>query len=603
MPMQAFEFQADASVSLSSPAAIIRKSCDHCFLNRKTCDKVREDADSGEKCRRCAKDNRPCTFTPTVHLYHIADCVGRHQCRAKVIQAMGGRKKEVQLKTIEIPIVCDMDSAVDMALYEFIKSQPNLLVYNNRIKSFLAQDMLGVNPDHDDVPPLNLGYNYYSQSAAAPANVLFPVSPSNASKRSFVGEPSSFGSNASHSNSITGSPSQGPQKFRVLSPIDPQQQQQQQVQQQQRSFQQAQHTHPYQRHQKTTSTDGGRSPRNSISPFTQAAQMHHATKGASMGNPDLSGVSPSGRLSPVPGSDVFGTSPNAMENYYGMFQQPLQSQTTVEPVQNHPYNQVSPYPQAFFNMVQQQQQQPQQHSPQLESLSNYRSPRTYPTSPSANSPLQASPLPPSPLELSMAINTNFGSFGNGSNGNLPSLFDQSLSMGLQSPQQPTFHQHQRHLSVSSTHSSISGSPMLNSDNNSNLNSTPEPASTVVTTFNGDGQEVGVYYAIPDVSLNPGFTDSDLFQDMPMRNAVGEEFTWVENLFEGTTDAAGGAGGGAGGVAGSNPTAMPMTVAGGNITSINPSALSTSNLADQWSSQYSPFDNAGNGNDGAGGLNH
>ncbi|KAF9295195.1 hypothetical protein BGZ88_002616 [Linnemannia elongata] len=549
MPMQAFEFQADASVSLSSPAAIIRKSCDHCFLNRKTCDKVREDADSGEKCRRCAKDNRPCTFTPTVHLYHIADCVGRHQCRAKVIQAMGGRKKEVQLKTIEIPIVCDMDSAVDMALYEFIKSQPNLLVYNNRIKSFLAQDMLGVNPDHDDVPPLSLGYNYYSQSVAAPAN------------------------------------------------------QQQQVQQQQRSFQQAQHPHPYQRHQKTTSTDGGRSPRNSISPFTQAAQMHHATKGASVGNPDLSGVSPSGRLSPVPGSDVFGTSPNAMENYYGMFQQPLQSQTTVEPVQNHPYNQVSPYPQAFFNMVQQQQQQPQQHSPQLESLSNYRSPRTYPTSPSANSPLQASPLPPSPLELSMAINTNFGSFGNGSNGNLPSLFDQSLSMGLQSPQQPTFHQHQRHLSVSSTHSSISGSPMLNSDNNSNLNSTPEPASTVVTTFNGDGQEVGVYYAIPDVSLNPGFTDSDLFQDMPMRNAVGEEFTWVENLFEGTTDAAGGAGGGAGGVTGANPTAMPMTVAGGNITSINPSALSTSNLADQWSSQYSPFDSAGNGNDGAGGLNH
>jgi len=139
--MQAFEFQADASVSLSSPAAIVRKSCDHCFLNRKTCDKVREDADSGEKCRRCAKDNRPCTFTPTVHLYHIADCVGRHQCRAKVIQAMGGRRREVQLKTIEIPIVCDMDNSVDMALYEFIKSQPNLLVYNNRIKSFLAQDV------------------------------------------------------------------------------------------------------------------------------------------------------------------------------------------------------------------------------------------------------------------------------------------------------------------------------------------------------------------------------------------------------------------------------------------------------------------------------
>ncbi|KAF9127639.1 hypothetical protein BGW39_005705 [Mortierella sp. 14UC] len=577
--MQAFEFQADASVSLSSPAAIIRKSCDHCFLNRKTCDKVREDADSGEKCRRCAKDNRPCTFTPTVHLYHIADCVGRHQCRAKVIQAMGGRKKEVQLKTIEIPIVCDMDSAVDMALYEFIKNQPNLLVYNNRIKSFLAQDMLGVNPDHDDIPPLNLGYNYYSQTAAVPTNILYPVSPSNASKRSFVGEPSSYGSNAS---SITGSPSQGPQKFRVLSPVDPQQHQQNQ--QQQRSYQQVQHPHPYAR---KLSNDGSRSPRNSISTFNQVSQMHHANKSPSMGNPDLSGVSPSGRLSPVPGSDVLGTSPNGMENYYGMFQQPLQVGQTSQPAQFHPYA-PTPNPQAFFSML--QQQQPQQ-SQQQESLSNYRSPQTYPTSPVAGSPLQTSPLPPSPLELSMAINPNFGSFGNGSHGNLPSLFDQSLSMGLQSPQQPTFqNHHQRHLSVSSTHSSMSGSPMLNSDNNSNLHSTPEPASTVVTTFNGDGQEVGVYYAIPDVSLNPGFNDSDLFQDMPMRNnAVGEEFTWVENLFDGAADASA-AGAGANG--GAN---------GGQVSSSsNTNALSTGDLADQWTSQYSPFGDSGSGNSG---LNH
>ncbi|KAG0379653.1 hypothetical protein BGX24_012293 [Mortierella sp. AD032] len=579
--MQAFEFQADASVSLSSPAAIIRKSCDHCFLNRKTCDKVREDADSGEKCRRCAKDNRPCTFTPTVHLYHIADCVGRHQCRAKVIQAMGGRKKEVQLKTIEIPIVCDMDSAVDMALYEFIKNQPNLLVYNNRIKSFLAQDMLGVNPDHDDIPPLNLGYNYYSQTAAVPTNILYPVSPSNASKRTFIGEPSSFGSNAS---SITGSPSQGPQKFRVLSPVDPQQQHQNQ---QQRSFQQVQHPHPYAR---KPSADGSRSPRNSSSPFSQVAQMHHASKSGSMGNHDLSGVSPSGRLSPVPGSDVLGTSPNGMENYYGMFQQPLQTGQTSQPAQFHPYA-PTPNPQAFFSMLQQQQQQPQQQSQQQESLSNYRSPQTYPTSPIAGSPLQASPMPPSPLELSMAINTNFGSYGNGSHGNLPSLFDQSLSMGLQSPHQQAFqhqHQHQRHLSVSSTHSS-SGSPMLNSDNNSNLNSTPEPASTIVTTFNGDGQEVGVYYAIPEVNLNPGFSDSDLFQDMPMRNAVGEEFTWVENLFDGTTDAAT-AGTGVDGSANGNRVA----------NSNNANALSAGDLADHWTSQYSPFDDSGNGNNG---LNH
>ncbi|KAF9935380.1 hypothetical protein FBU30_003170 [Linnemannia zychae] len=578
MPMQAFEFLADASVSLSSPAAIIRKSCDHCFLNRKTCDKVREDADSGEKCKRCAKDNRPCTFTPTVHLYHIADCVGRHQCRAKVIQAIGGRKKEVQLKTIEIPIVCDMDSTVDMALFEFIKAQPNLLVYNNRIKSFLAQDMLGINPDHDDIPPLNLGYNYYNQTSATPTNILYPVSPSNANKRSFVGEPSSFGSNTSHTGSVSASPSQGPQKFRVLSPIE------QQQQQQQRSYPQVQN--PYARtHQKTSSTDGSRSPRSSVSPFNQAAQMYHANKSAS-GNSDISGTSPSGRLSPVPGTDVLGNSPG-MENYYGMFQQPLQSQTS-QPAEHHPYNpynQATPYPQAFFNVTQQQQQQPGQQSSQQESLSNYRSPQTYPTSPVTGSPLQTSPLPPSPLELSMTINTNFGSF-NGSHGNLPSLFDQSLSMGLQSPHQPNFQQHQRHLSVSSTHSSVSGSPMPGSDNNSNLNSTPEPASNVVTTFNGDGQEVGVYYAIPDVSLNPGYTDSDLFQDMPMRNSVGEEFTWVENLFEGNNTA------GTTGADTVNPAAIPLRVPGNNS-----GALSTGDLADHWTSQYSPFGESNNGNDG------
>lgn len=142
--MQRFEFQADASVSLASTAAINRKSCDHCFLNRKTCDKVRgpnATSDSGEKCKRCGKDGRPCTFTPTVHLYHIADCVGRHQCRAKVIQAMGGRKKEFKFKTIEIPIVCDMESEADQALYDYIQKQPNLLVYNNRMKSFLAHDV------------------------------------------------------------------------------------------------------------------------------------------------------------------------------------------------------------------------------------------------------------------------------------------------------------------------------------------------------------------------------------------------------------------------------------------------------------------------------
>jgi len=152
--------------------------------------------------------------------------------------------------------------------------------------------------------------------------------------------------------------------------------------------------------------------------------------------------------------------------------------------------------------------------------------------------------------------------------------------------------------------------MLNSDNNSSsLNeNTPEPASTVVTTFNGDGQEVGVYYAIPDVSLNPGFTDSDLFQDMPMRNAVGEEFTWVENLFEGpdgTTEGADGIFGGVGRANGAMPVTMPETNASNNnnTATINPNTLSTSGMMDQWSSNYSPFDNSNNnGNEGTGGLN-
>ena len=53
----------------------------------------------------------------------------------------GGRKKEIKFKSIEIPIVCDMDSELDVALFDYIQKQPNLLVYNNRIKSFLAQDV------------------------------------------------------------------------------------------------------------------------------------------------------------------------------------------------------------------------------------------------------------------------------------------------------------------------------------------------------------------------------------------------------------------------------------------------------------------------------
>jgi len=53
----------------------------------------------------------------------------------------GGRKKEIKFKTVEIPIVLDMDSELDVALFEYIHKQPNLLAYNSRIKSFLAQDV------------------------------------------------------------------------------------------------------------------------------------------------------------------------------------------------------------------------------------------------------------------------------------------------------------------------------------------------------------------------------------------------------------------------------------------------------------------------------
>ncbi|KAG0276117.1 hypothetical protein BGZ97_010158, partial [Linnemannia gamsii] len=204
--MQVFEFHADSTVSLASTAAINRKSCDHCFLNRKTCDKVRHPtADPGDKCKRCAKDDRPCTFTPTVHLYHIADCVGRHQCRAKVVQAMGGRKKEIKFKTIEIPIICDMDSELDQALYEYIQKQPNLLVYNNRIKSFLAHDMLGLTEEQEDL----MSVQTTDQDVPDVTTSLSSESPSHGAKRSF--EPEDGSSKDTSLDNTAGSPTQGPQ--------------------------------------------------------------------------------------------------------------------------------------------------------------------------------------------------------------------------------------------------------------------------------------------------------------------------------------------------------------------------------------------------------
>ncbi|KAG9322442.1 hypothetical protein KVV02_000071 [Mortierella alpina] len=621
MPMQVFEFQADTSVSLVSPAAINRKSCDHCFLNRKTCDKVRQAADSGDKCRRCAKDNRPCTFTPTVHLYHIADCVGRHQCRAKVIHAMGGRKKEVQFKTIEIPIICDMDSVVDQALFDFIQKQPNLLVYNNRIKSFLAQDMLGLSSDHDDA---STTFSQYNQGLPSYSMATSP-SPLNTS---------SFNEMASFNPSINTSPSQALHSYRAVSPIEPQQQQ---------PYQQQQRPHPYANHQRNHSDDRGRqtphhhrpsnSPRTSPRPITP--QGYRSSRHASLSNGEaLAGLfSASGRLSPANSvspmdaaaeyqrrhSDnmaaaALASASGDMNSPFGvMYQQPVQQpvqQPMQQQPQHHPYAQQSPYPQApFFH-----QPQPQfpQEVQQLD-LNSYRNPSPFPSSPVAPSPIQSagSPHPHSPLDFSLNVNTNFGSMGSNSHQNLPSLFDASLTMGsqVQMQQQHFQSQHRRNLSSSSSLSNASASPMMTmaSDNMSaigtpNSISAPAPPPMVVTTTTEDGREVGFYYAVPTVNLNPNYSDSDLFQDFTMMDTLGEDFVWIENLFEEATDV------------NSAIDEVSATTHNGvqerDVASDSAFALAMNSAiptdtnsmeADQWSSHYNPYESSlsGLGDESAG----
>ncbi|KAF9364814.1 hypothetical protein BGX34_000361 [Mortierella sp. NVP85] len=538
MPMQSFEFYADSTVSLVSQAAINRKSCDHCFLNRKTCDKVRQAADLGEKCRRCAKDNRPCTFTPTVHLYHIADCVGRHQCRAKVIQAMGGRKKEVQYKTIEIPIVCDMDSPVDQALFDYIQKQPNLLVYNNRIKSFLAQDLLGISADHEDVfPVLSQNYAGYSVSPSSPSDP----------RRLSANELASFGNSSSSVSGAMTSPLQGPQRYRPSTSAEVP------LVQPPPSYR----AHPYAQHQRAGSDDRGVGPiptqRPSYSPRSPVAQNFHRGSVSSNG---LSPLSSPNALNPVDGTSgldqrrrsenfaastaLMGTSPVASAvNLGGMFpqqiqqalQRPFQPQPQPQQAQQaqHPYAQQSPYPQLF------QQSQPIN----IINTTNYRHTSPFPPSPMAPSPLQGSPStqPPSPLDLSMSLNPNFsGDPSNNSPQGLPSLFDTTLVM--QQQQQQFQHQspfRQREPSASSAQGSISPSSSalnlgLGNDDGAAVTN-PNPAPMVITHLNEEGREVGFYYAAPAVNLNPGARDADLCQDFGMAGALGEDYIWVRNLFD------------------------------------------------------------------------
>ncbi|KAF9111956.1 hypothetical protein BGX27_004216 [Mortierella sp. AM989] len=597
--MQVFEFQADSSVSLTSTAAINRKSCDHCFLNRKTCDKVRQAADSGEKCKRCAKDNRPCTFTPTVHLYHIADCVGRHQCRAKVIQAMGGVKKEVQFKTIEIPIVCDMDSDIDRALFECIQKNPNLLVYNNRIKSFLAQDMLGINPDQDSISS-----SPYGQSIS---NYTYPQNPSPTVnvRRSFGSEHALYGS----SNPLA-SPVQGPIKYRVKSPVDPMQQQYAH-----HTPQQNHRPHPYAHHQKSNSEDRGHtSPsRPSHSPRAHPVQNYHSSRHSSLTKGDviasLSNVGVAGsQLSPSSSPISISPLDSAPALNYDQshqsdsFAAALAATTaTVNPYgatyqqQQHPYAQHSPYPQPqFFH-------QPQANFPQQQQYMNaYRTPSPFSQSPLAPSPIQQyNSQPPSPLELSLSVNTTLGTLGNNSHSNLTSLFDNSLNMATHSPQSL----HRRQPSSSSLSASDTASPAM-SNNNHITGDISTPGSTnaplVITTTNEDGNEVVFYTAVPNVNLNPGASDADLFQDFTvMEEPLGENFVWVQNLFEeAPADELA--------VAANSSTSSAIPIPNAGLT--NMPANSTESMMmegllqrqhqhDEWSSQYTPqdsYDNAAHG---------
>ena len=78
----------------------------------------------------------------------------------------------------------------------------------------------------------------------------------------------------------------------------------------------------------------------------------------------------------------------------------------------------------------------------------------------------------------------------------------------------------------------STSPRMGSESNPvNL---PAPPPLVITTTNEDGNEVGFYYAVPTVNLNPAYSDADLFQDFTMMDPLGENFVWIKNLFDDPT---------------------------------------------------------------------
>ncbi|CAO3567569.1 unnamed protein product [Mortierella alpina] len=444
-------------------------------------------------------------------------------------------------------------------------------------------------------------------------------------KRSFSSEMASF------TPSINTSPSQGLHNYRAVSPIE----------QQQQSYQQHQRPHPYANHQRNHSDDRGRqtphhhrpsnSPRASPRPITP--QEFHSPRHASFSNGEvLTGlISASGRLSPANSvspldgaveyqqrrhSDnlaaaALASASSDMNNpFAGLYQQPMQQ--PMQQLQHHPYAQQSPYPQApFFHQPQPQFPQEMQ---QLD-LNSYRNPSPFPSSPVAPSPIQSagSPHPHSPLDYSLNISSNFGAMGSNSHQNLPSLFDTSLTMEsqvqMQQQQQHFQGHHRRNLSSSSSLSNASASPMVTmaSDNVSamgtpNSISAPAPPPMVITTTTEDGREVGFYYAVPSVNLNPNYSDADLFQDFTMMDALGEDFVWVENLFDDAPDA-NLAVDGVSATSHSGVQERDVAVDSAFALATNSAIPSDAKSmeADQWSSQYNPYESSlsGLGDESAG----
>lgn len=379
-----------------------------------------------------------------------------------------------------------------------------------------------------------------------------------------MGSKRSFGHEDMGLSGYPQSSPQGPNKYRIMSPVEPN------YAQQLNNF-----------HQKSVSEDHGRYVATSSAYNPNQNVAYNDSRHTSLPNIHADALAQlaiaTGRgspMSPMTGSPMspMTSSPNSLNDAYHQRRHsetvsnmapPVEAYANtyqpqpLQPIQ-HPYAQQAPYPQASFYQQQQQQQQ---------QLYGYRTPSPIPPSPlGASSVHSNSPHPPSPLELSLNINTNFGSLSNNnSHQNLPSLFDTTLTMSSQ----------------------VAASPMIKTESQTNeAIMTPQSAlpPLVITTTNEDGNEVGFYYAVPPVNLNPGCRDSDLFQDFAMGDdgdAVGEDFVWIENLFDETNAAEEAAAVAAAAMAG-----QVASVSGLSLMNNLSSNMDLSSLAQQaWSGDY------------------